>query len=272
MTLMAGCSSAREVVPLPIETTSLSSAEPRTLGSTDAAARVIAAILTREFGLPLPARINVFVYPEREAFQRGLVLEAGLGPARAAELSGFAVGVGGRGQLLLNQAGGDLAGREWLRLIAHELTHVSQAELADGEGRGEQWLAEGMAEWVAFSTLERLGLDSLAGRRRGALAGVRNHPALFRAGLALEAHGTPHGFASWRAREGTLPTYQLAFLMADALIARRGLASATAYFRSFSGSRDRQKNFALAFGITLAEFETAVLAHLLAAPAAGPPA
>ena len=24
-------------------------------------------------------------------------------------------------------------------------------------GRAEQWLAEGMAEWVAFSTLERLG-------------------------------------------------------------------------------------------------------------------
>ncbi len=124
----------------------------------------------------------------------------------------------------------------------------------------------------AFSTLERLGLDSVAGRRHGALAGVRNHPALFRGGLALEAHGTAQGFANWRVQEGTLPTYQLAFLMADALIGPRGLASATAYFRSFSSSRDREKNFALAFGITLAEFETAVLAYLLAAPAAGPPA
>ena len=273
MALMAGCSSARDVVPLPIETTSLSLAEPRTFGSTDTAARGIAAILTREFGLPLPARINVFVYPERQAFQRGLVLEAGLEQARAAELSDFAVGIGGRGQLLLNQGGGrDLAGREWLRLIAHELTHVSQAELADGEGRGEQWLAEGMAEWMAFSTLERLGLDTVAGRRRGALAGVRNHPALFRAGLALEAHGTPQGFASWRVREGTLPTYQLAFLMADTLIARRGLASVTAYFRSFSVSGDRQRNFALAFGTTIAEFERDVLAHLMVTGAAGPPA
>ena len=60
--------------------------------------------------------------------------------------------------------------------------------------------------------------------------------------------------------------------MADALIGHRGLASVTAYFRSFSVSRDRQRNFALAFGSTLTEFETAVLAHLLAAPAAGPPA
>jgi hypothetical protein len=136
MAVMAGCSSARDVVPLPIETASLSLAEPRTFGSTDAAARGIAAILTREFGLPLPARINVFVYPERQAFQRGLVLEAGLGPARAAELSDFAVGIGGRGQLLLNQGGRDLSGREWLRLIAHELTVTTRGSPRGAASRG----------------------------------------------------------------------------------------------------------------------------------------
>jgi hypothetical protein len=271
MALLPGCSTARPVPPLSIETASLSLAEHRGFGSTEAAARGIAAILTQGLGLPLPEHVDVFVYPERVAFQRGLVVEAGLGQARAAELSHFAVGVGGRGQLLLNQGGFDRTDREWLRLIAHELTHVSQAELAGGEGRGEQWLAEGMAEWVAFSTLERLGLDTVDWRRRRALAGVLDHATLIGAGLDLEAHGTPQGFASWHAREGTLPTYQLAFLMADYLIKRRGLARMKGYFRSFSTSRDRQRNFALAFGTTLAEFETDVLAHLLATPAAGPP-
>ena len=260
------------MAPLSIETASLSLAEPPGFASTEAAARGIAAILTQGFGLPLPERVDVFVYPGRLAFQRGLVLEAGLGPARAADLSKFAIGVGGRGQLLLNQDGLERTDREWLRLIAHELTHVSQAELAGGEGRGEQWLAEGMAEWVAFSTLERLRLDAVAWRRQRAFAGVLGHRALFRAGLDLETHGTPQGFASWHMREGTLPTYQLAFLMADYLIARRGLTCTKAYFRSFSSSHDRQRNFALAFGATLAEFETEVLAYLEAAPAAGPPA
>jgi hypothetical protein len=271
MALLAGCSSARVVAPLSIETTSLQLAEHPTFGSTEAAARGISAILTRGFGLPLPERVDVFVYPGRLAFQRGLVLEAGLGQARAAALSEFAIGIGGRGHLLLNQGGFDPTDREWLRLIAHEMTHVSQAEMAGGEGRGEQWLAEGMAEWVAFSTLERLGLDTVVSRRSRALAGVRNHATLISAGLDLETHGTPKGFASWHLREGTLPTYQLAFLMADYLIERRGLASVKAYFRSFSSSQDRQRNFALAFGTTLAEFEADVLAHRLAIPAAGPP-
>jgi len=44
-----------------------------------------------------------------------------------------------------------------LRLIAHELTHVSQIELAVAKDAGEQWLAEGMAEWVAFSTSSAWG-------------------------------------------------------------------------------------------------------------------
>src|SRR6478672_7399946 len=66
----------------------------------------------------------------------------------------------------------------------------------------------------------------------------------------FETHGTPLGLASWRRREGTLPTYQLAFLMADYLIERRGLGGVEARFRSFSSSRDRNKNFALAFGTT----------------------
>lgn len=67
------------------------------------------------------------------------------------------IGIAGRRQLPLNRGGFNRTDREWLRLIAHDLTHVSQAELAGGDGRAEQWLAEGMAECVAFSTLERLG-------------------------------------------------------------------------------------------------------------------
>ena len=55
-------------------------------------------------------------------------------PVRAAQLSDFAVGVGKRGQLLLHRETDDPRSREWLRLLAHELSHVSQIELAQGEG------------------------------------------------------------------------------------------------------------------------------------------
>ncbi|MBI1846983.1 MAG: hypothetical protein HYR86_08435 [Candidatus Rokubacteria bacterium] len=181
---------------------------------------------------------------------------------RAAELGEFAIGVGKRRQLLLNSEGADRRGREWLRLIAHELTHVSQIELAQGEGRAEQWLAEGMAEWVAFSVLERLRLDTVAHRRVVSRSGIRNYAALVAARLDIETLGSPRGFTVRHRRDGSLPTYQLAFLMADYLIEREGFTKVIEYFRSFSTSLDRHENFERAFGQTLAGFESEILTHL----------
>src|SRR6266853_1783928 len=180
---------------------------------------------------------------------------------RAAQLSEFAVGLGKRRQLLLNADGAQPRGREWLRLIAHELAHVSQIEMAQGEGRAEQWLAEGMAEWVAFTSLERLGLDTLANRRALATAGIRNHAALVAARLDLETLGNPRGFTVRHLKEGSLPTYQLAFLMADYLIERDGFPRMLDYFKSFERRQDRHSNFRDTFGQSLDQFEKEVLAH-----------
>jgi hypothetical protein len=146
--------------------------------------------------------------------------------------------------------------------VAHELAHVSQIELAAGEGRAEQWLAEGMAEWVAFTVLERLQLDTLHQRRSVARSGIRNHAALVAARLDLDTLGSPRGFTVRHLREGSLPTYQLAFLMTDYLITRDGLPKVVEYFRSFSQRQNRFDNFKRAFGQSLGEFEAEVLGHL----------
>lgn len=263
--LVVGCGSSRLVLPVTIEPDALPlPADARALTTHEAAVRGIAAIFVHELGLPVPEQVTVYVYGSRAVFEQGLIRDGQVSPARAAELSDFAIGVGRRRQLLLNDEGAERASREWLRLIAHELAHVSQIELAQGEGRAEQWLAEGMAEWVAFTVLERLGLDSLARRRAAARRGIRNHAALRAARLDLETLGSPRGFTVRHLREGSLPTYQLAFLMADYLIEREGLARVTDYFRLFAASQDRRENFARAFDQTLERFEAEILEHLQA--------
>ncbi|MBI2206305.1 MAG: hypothetical protein HYU41_20930 [Candidatus Rokubacteria bacterium] len=230
----------------------------------ESAVRGVASIVASEFGLPVPAKFTVYVYGSRRVFEQGLIEDARLSPARAAELSEFAIGVGKRRQLLFNDDN-ERRGREWLRLIAHEVAHVSQFELAEGEGRGEQWLAEGMAEWIAFRVLERLEIDTLARRRTLAQAGIRNHASVVAARLDLASFGTSRGFTTRHLKEGSLPTYQLAFLMSDYLITRNGLTAVADYFRSFRTSRDRQKNFERAFGQKLEAFEHEVQAHLRSA-------
>ena len=128
--------------------------------------------------------------------------------------------------------------------------------------RAEQWLAEGMAEWVAFNVLERLGLDTVVNRRTMATAGIRNHAALVAARLDLETLGNPRGFTVRHLREGSLPTYQLAFLMANYLIARDGFPRVVTYFRTFERKQDRHANFRDTFGQSLEQFELEVLGHL----------
>jgi len=265
---LAGGSDGRVVVPLRLDALSLTPpTDARLLRTTDEAVRGIAAIVAKHFGLPVPDRVVVHVYDGRRAFEQGLIRDARVSPVQAAKLSDFAIGVGARGQVLLNDRPADRTEREWLRLIAHELTHVSQIELAGGEGRGEQWLAEGMAEYVAFSTLERLGLDTLERRRQAATAGLRAHATLLQRGLDLEDHGTPQGFTAWHRRDGALVVYQLAFLVADDLIDRRGFDRTRAYFASFRRSGDRHTNFVAAFGQSLADFEADALVHLKTASA-----
>jgi hypothetical protein len=267
VTVLAGGTDGRVVVPLQLDPSLAAPTDARALRTTDDAVRGIAAIMAKSFGLPVPDSVIVLVYGGRRAFEQGLMRDARVSPVQAAQLSDFAIGVGARGQVLLNDQPTDRTQREWLRLIAHELTHVSQIELTGGEGRGEQWLAEGMAEWVAFSTLEHLGLDTLERRRQTAMAGIRSHVTLLQGKLDLEARGTPRGFTAWHLQEGSIPVYQLAFLMTDYLVERRGFEAIRTYFASFRRASDRRKNFDAAFGETLTDFEADVLVRLKTASA-----
>jgi hypothetical protein len=267
VTVLAGGTDGRVVVPLQLDPSLAAPTDARALRTTDDAVRGIAAIMAKSFGLPVPDSVTVLVYGGRRAFEQGLMRDARVSPVQAAQLSDFAIGVGARGQVLLNDQPTDRTQREWLRLIAHELTHVSQIELTGGEGRGEQWLAEGMAEWVAFSTLEHLGLDTLEHRRQAAMAGTRSHVTLLQGKLDLEARGTPRGFTAWHLQEGSIPVYQLAFLMTDYLVERRGFEAIRTYFASFRRASDRRKNFDAAFGETLTDFEADVLVRLKTASA-----
>jgi hypothetical protein len=222
----------------------------------------VADILTHDIGLALPAGTRVHVYTTREAFRRGLVKDAAMGEEGADELAAFAIGIARPGRVLLNGrlAGG---GSEWLRLVAHELTHVSQFELAGGEGRAEQWLAEGMAEHVAFQVLERLDAGSLELHRQLALVRVQRQPAFAHGRLDLSTLGSPRDFTLRHQREGSVETYHLSFLLADYLIERHGFDKMVEYFSRLK-RRSSESAFRSAFGYSIAAFETQALTHLQA--------
>src|SRR5687767_7537273 len=235
-----GCAGGRTVVPVSMDAAPPPIPQSAYEFSThEQAVRGVAAILVRDLRIPVPERVTVYVYSSRRIFEEGLVQDGQVSRLRAAELSDFAAGIGKRRQLLLHHDGA-VSSADWLRLLAHELTHVSQIEMAQGEGRAEQWLAEGMAEWTAFHVLQRLRLDTLLRRRTAAVQGVRRHPALLDGRLDLEVLGTPGGFTNRHLRDGSQATYQLVFLLAEHLIQRDGFDRVVEYFHSFRTRVDRR--------------------------------
>lgn len=225
--------------------------------------RVVARILQADLGLPLPARVTARVYDGPAHFERGLVTYAAVPAARAAELAQFAIGATIPGTVLLQAPAGPSI--EWPRLIAHELTHLAQIELAGGDTGPAQWLAEGMAEWVAYRVVERLGLTDVESRRElarvGALEYVRRA-----SGLDLDALAAPSGFLVQHRRIGTLVTYRLSLHLAGDLIAQHGFPSMVDYFRAFRVSGDAAANFSASFGVSTEAFGQAALARLTAEP------
>ena len=225
-----------------------------------AAVEEIVGVMRDDLGLPVPQRVSVYVYESRASFREGLMDEGYVAIDRVNEIASFAAGLARPGRVLLHAkaARGRL---EWKRLIAHELTHVVQFNLAGGDGRADQWLAEGLAERVAFEVLEHTGMDSLADRRMRALTGARKHPGFAAGRLDLAALGSPREFTLRHQRDGSLETYQLSFLMADYLVQRDGLPVVLEYFRNCR-VMDRDRAFARTFGQPIQQFETEVLAYL----------
>lgn len=261
--LASGCVRGRTVLEVAIDPSALARpVNTHDFTTHEAAVRGIAAIMTQEMQLPVPDEVTVYVYGTRELFEEGLMRDGSVSRRRAKELSHFASGIGKRRQLLINDAAVEARGREWLQLLAHELTHVVQIELARGEGRYEQWLSEGMAEWVAIAVLERLGIDTLIDRRAMARVAMRGHPPVAGHRLDLASLGTPRGFIERHQAEGLHATYQLAFLMSDYLIEQHGLRTFVTYFRLCGAGLSRDESFRLAFGVTVKEFEAEVLDYL----------
>ena len=225
-----------------------------------AAVEEVIGVMRDDLGLPVPERVSVFVYDSRATFRDGLMDEGYVSADRVNEIASFAAGLARPGRVLLH-AKATRGQLEWRRLIAHEVTHVVQFSLAGGDGRADQWLAEGLAERVAFDVLERLGVDSVADRRERALAGARKHPGFARGRLDLAALGSPREFTLRHQRDGSLETYQLSFLMADYLVQRDGLATVLDYFRNCR-TMDRHRAFAHTFGQSIQQFEAEVLTHL----------
>jgi hypothetical protein len=254
--VLAGCATVpgqRGVIDIPIDRGD--GVRVTAASDDETVLRAVAALVTTKFGLPLRAPIKAYVYTSREAFEHGLVADARVSSAMARDQAAFALGVGtAQGIYLRGDRLHALPVAMRAGVMAHELTHVSQYELAGGRrGYSEQWLREGFAEWVKYRAIEALGFRAYAPVRDEIARRVREE---FRPGRFPDL-ATLIDNKEWiaaRTASGSVATYGQAFVAVDRLIDRRGPDAAITYFRHAAASKDRDRNFADAFGTPRAQF------------------
>ena len=237
------------------------------IGNYQDAVDAIVSVMTEDLQLPVPSTsFTLYFYPYREAFAQGLTEQFDTDPTLARAIAKSALGrirqtVEGK-QFLVNEE--ILHGLKWperIHVLAHELTHIIQYELADGKLAGDLWLIEGFADWVAYQVLEVLGLDTFSRRKHLKIAQVKHE----REQPPLSEMITVQEWQALNTRYGSAIPYAQAFLATDLLIEQQGLSSVIDYFRRVPHATDLSQNFQAAFGVELSTFQqefTVYLANL----------
>ncbi len=242
-----------QLIPIPARAASPETGPSRqSIRDYPSALSSIVLVFERDLGLPA-VDATLVLFPTRRSFEEGL-LQIGYPPRLARAASSFDA-IGGAKAILVN--GPAVGGFDWerrVRLLAHELVHTLQYQLGGGmRGASEQWLREGLADWIACRVMARLGFGSFESMRDPVLAPL--------AGVRLGAAAAPlrelSTFPQWveAQRRYDLPLYALAFIAAELLVDTHGIATLIEYFERFATTEDRHAAFTASFGVDLPAFE-----------------
>jgi len=231
-------------------------------------------IMQRDLGLPT-VQVRLVFLPDTRRL-RDLLVRIGYPPELAREAAREMAAIGGHRIVLINQA--RLESQGWparLALLAHELGHVLQYELAGGKrGTSAQWLREGLSDWLGLRVMETLGAERGKAWSQ-ALAKVRS-PGRAQV-MTLGGPGSPPEWVERVPSRVRLPSlsalgsfpdwvrqlrgeaggalYEYAFVAVSTLVEERGLPAVLHYFTLFAEREDPAANFLEAFGQTEAQFE-----------------
>ena len=279
--LLAGCTTAP--VAFTISSTTEASVPPpygnKNYAQTLAA---IASVLSRDFMLPV-VDVSVTVYQSQVSYESGVVAEALRDRQRRQQQGGpgakllseaefvdaariLAVStdaVGNYRDVVVNDArASKYLWHEWVRLLAHELTHSAEKELLNGRpGGADQWLREGFAEWIGYRVADKFGAENFAKSRQRILdliATARSYQTF----PSLNQLARNADWITWFRTLGRAGTYGQALIAVDVLVEQKGIGAMINYFRLFAKVGNREKNFSTAFGEPLATFDERFSRHL----------
>ena len=137
-------------------------------------------------------------------------------------------------------------------LLAHELTHHYQRQLAGLQAQQVKWMLEGTAEAVGAAVVSRQGFFTVQQYKDNWFRGISqagSKPAL---GMLRRSND----WATALSRYGSGLTYKTAGLGVLMLMEQQGQGSVIAYFAHLGSGVTAESAFEIVFGLPLADFES----------------
>lgn len=280
---LSSCASTTQILTIPLVAEAV---RPPAYGTKDypGALAAIVSVMVRDLKLPA-VEGWVIIYPSQVAYESGVVAESEndlerlrkqFGPRAnrlneeewvfaARRSAAGSVAVGMYKKVLVNDwRVARYPWPEWIRVLAHELTHTVERELIDGRlTTSDQWLREGFAEWVGCKVVDTFGAENFAASRKRALDGIAS-ASYYQTFPSLSQLARNSEWLTWSRTLGRPATYGQALIAVDLLIEQKGLAAVVEYFRLFGKLNNRERNFTTAFGEPVASFDEKFSKHLQA--------
>ena len=273
--IVQACTTSPQVIPIPAPSEDAARSVDRLNENYPQVLSAISTAMVRELKLP-PIQGAVSFYSNYQTFESGLAAEFEEIARRAEERTGrrqpeavrqesiallarqravTAAAVATNGNVLVNEiAFSRYPWSERVRVLAHEMTHVLQRNLAERRPASwENWLIEGFADWVGYKVLDILNIESFAKSRQRVVDSVVAGSAHQTLPSLTQLH-TQADILTWTRTLGRHAAYGQGMVAIDLLVDEKGMAAVLDYFRKFAKLNNRQRNFSEAFGETLETF------------------
>lgn len=207
----------------------------------------------QELGLSQDRPVTIVLTRDRNAFLTETARRFGISDWEARRVTRSVDALAGDGLIVLN-ADGVPTPRQRTFLIAHELTHQYQRQLAGLKAGEVKWMLEGMAEAVGAYVVARQGFMTVPQYKANWYTGISrtsNKPA-------LEALRTSGDWAEALSIYGAGMTYKTAGLSNLVLFEQHGIQQVICYFALLGKGQNATEAFQNAFEADLQQFEQSV--------------
>ncbi|HEY3425323.1 MAG TPA: hypothetical protein VGL27_11045 [Negativicutes bacterium] len=213
-----------------------------------------AADATKQFfadsmGLALEKPVTLVLTPDRPSYIAEVITRFKISELDAERAAKGTDALAGKDLIIINVSGIPTV-RQKTFLIAHELTHKYQYQLAGPQASKVMWLLEGMAESIGAQVVARQGywkLDQYYNNWQSGLRLTANKPTLGE----LE---TRDGWSLSISQYGSPYTYKTAGLAVLVLTERFGQQQVLDYFTRLGRGETPETAFQNAFGTTMSDF------------------